>query len=96
MTLQENEIFLSVRFKTDGKTVIYHYAPFYMFVIFRRGPDTAHCELVLTLGKSSQVGVSLKENQTGGNVRVTVCSLKSLDSLFPGCAHRDQALDSLW
>lgn len=96
MTLEENEIFLSVRFKTDGKTDIYHYAPFYMFVLFRCGPDTAQCELVLTLGKSSQVGVSLEENQTGGNIGVAVCSLKGLDSLLPSCTHRDQALDSLW
>jgi hypothetical protein len=96
ITLEENEIFLSVRFKTYGKTVIYHYAPIYMFVIFRRGPDTAQCELVLTLGRSSQVGVNLEENQTGGNIGVAVCSLKSLDSLLPSCAHRNQALDSLW
>jgi hypothetical protein len=96
MPLEENEIFLSVRFKTDGKTVIYHYAPRYMFVIFRRGPDTAQCELVLMLGNSFQVGANLEENQTGGNIGVAVCSLKSLDGLLPGRAHRDEALDSLW
>lgn len=39
---------------------------------------------------------SLEEYQTCGNVRVAVCSLKGLDSLLSGSAHRDKTFNSLW
>lgn len=58
-----------------------------MLVIFRPGPDTAQCELVLTLVKPFRVFHSLEENQTGGDVGIALGSLKSLYSLLSGCAH---------
>lgn len=51
MSLKRTRSFYLSAFKTGAKTVIYHYAPRSMLVVFRPDPDTAQCELVLTLLK---------------------------------------------